>query len=112
MQEKEFLTDIDLPENFQGVWIPRLIWKSKDLNWIEKCLMTEIDWLSKEAIGKGKKGCWASNDYLAKIFNVHKNTISRMISKFVKMGWIEIVSFNGRYRILVSTLDTRPKKRD
>jgi hypothetical protein len=45
-------------------------------------------------------GCYASNEYFAKKLRLKENTINILISKLVKLGLVERVSFNGRQRIL------------
>lgn len=106
------LTDENLPKNFHGIWIDKVIWQHEKLSWLEKCVMMEIDWLCKEGLSNGKEGCWASNKYLAKLFDVHINTMSRIISKLREEGLLEFHSFDGRSRILKSLIVTsyKPKQ--
>ena len=69
---------------FRGVFIPAHIWLDKNLNATEKCLMAEIDSLSK--IG----GCFASNQYLAEFFDLSKDRISKLISGLKNKGYITV----------------------
>ncbi|MEK2534328.1 DnaD domain protein [Tetragenococcus halophilus] len=69
---------------FKGVWIPKEIWLDKDLNWVEKVLLVEIDSLDND------EGCWASNSYFADFFNLSKNRISILISSLSKKGYISV----------------------
>lgn len=78
---------------FKGVWIPREIWEHPDLTWLEKCLLAEIDSLSRH-----EKPCTASNGWLGKRFNVSEERMANIISDLRHRGFIEDVGFNGRIR--------------
>lgn len=69
---------------FKGIWIPRKIWLDKELSWIEKFLLVEIESLDNE------QGCWASNDYFASFFGVSKDRISKLISGLNRKGYITV----------------------
>ena len=69
---------------FKGIWIPKEIWLDKELSWIEKFLLVEIESLDNE------QGCWASNDYFASFFGVSKDRISKLISGLNKKGYITV----------------------
>ena len=58
---------------FEGVWIPRAIWLSKDLTLQEKVLLVEINSLDND------KGCFASNSYFSDFFGLSKSRISQVI---------------------------------
>lgn len=68
--------------DFKGVWIPKDIWLDENLTWMEKLLLVEIDSLDAE------KGCFASNDYFAKFFQLSKSRISDLIGQLVNKGYI------------------------
>lgn len=68
---------------FEGVWIPKEIWFAKDLSIIEKFLLTEIKSLDNE------KGCFASNSYFSKFFDVSPATITRSVAKLSDKGLIK-----------------------
>lgn len=80
--------------DFKGVWIPRDIWLDKSLNPIEKVLLVEIDSLDNDP----KRGCFASNEYLAKFIQRKASSTANMISKLRKRGYIETVFWDGRNR--------------
>ena len=80
--------------NFLGVWIPKDVYLNKQLSWLEKILLVEIESLDNQ------NGCFASNDYFADFLDVTKTTISSAISKLKKLGFVEQVSFDGRRRVL------------
>jgi len=80
--------------NFLGVWIPKDVYLNKQLSWLEKILLVEIESLDNQ------DGCFASNDYFADFLDVTKTTISSSISKLKKLGFVEQVSFDGRRRVL------------
>jgi DNA-binding transcriptional ArsR family regulator len=80
--------------DFKGVWIPKEIWLNESLSVFEKCLAAEIDSLD------GEEGCFASNEYLCKFFNVKERTLSQALTKLKNMGIIELAAFDGRRRVL------------
>lgn len=82
--------------DFKGVWIPREIWLSPGLSMVEKCLLIEIDSLDNE------NHCFATNEYFAEFLNITPTTVSTAISNLKEYGLIELVSFNGRKRVLRS----------
>ena len=83
---------------FKGIWIPKDVWLTKDINFQEKLLLAEIDSLDNE------KGCIASNKYFSEFFGLSESRISLYISNLKKKGYIVIESFNGRQRIMRSNL--------
>lgn len=70
--------------DFKGVWIPKEIWLSENLNLQEKCLLVEIDSLSN--LGK----CYASNAHFAKFLGLSKDRISKLISGLVDKKYVEV----------------------
>lgn len=81
---------------WRGTWIPKRIWLAKDITWMEKCVLAEIDNLFDEDEG----GCWASNEYIASNMDSSQKSISNMISRLKERGYVKQVNFNGRFRIL------------
>ncbi len=69
---------------FQGVWIPREIWLTKELKINEKVFLTEIKYLSDNL------GCFASNSYFAKLFGLSTTTVSRVISNLTNKGFVSV----------------------
>ncbi len=92
MRDKEH----KLKREFQGVWIPKELWVTKDLSLVEKALFTEIYYLD------GKDGCYASRKHLAKFLNKSEVSVTRAISNLKKVGLIteKEGGFDGRYRVL------------
>ena len=84
--------------DFKGIWVPKEIWFEKKLNFQEKLLLAEIDSLDNE------DGCIASNKYFSEFFNLSETQISIYISKLKKLEYIYQEKFDGRRRILHSTL--------
>lgn len=82
--------------SFKGIWIEKELYLAQDLSWTEKILYKEIDSLDN------KKGCFASNAYLAEFLGVKEVTVSNAISKLKSLGLVKQESFNGRTRILRS----------
>lgn len=80
---------------FKGVWISKAIWEHKDLTWLQKCLVAEIDSLSDD-----DNPCTASNSFLADRFNVTTGRLANMLTQLRDCGVIETVFFDGRKRLL------------
>lgn len=78
--------------DFKGVWIPKEIWLNEQLTLIEKIIFVEIDSLDNE------EHCTAGNDYLANFCGCSERKVTEAIKKLCDLGYIEIVSFNGRLR--------------
>lgn len=55
--------------------------------------------------------CYASNQHLANILNVSTTTISISISKLIKEGYLEQISFDGRNRVICIKADYKESKR-
>ena len=70
---------------FKGIWIPREIWITDELSLQEKVVLVEIDSLDDE-----EHGCYASNKYLANLFDTTEITISRKLRKLSEKGYITI----------------------
>ena len=68
--------------DFKGVWIPKEIWIDKDLTWMEKLLLVEINSLDNA------EGCYASNQYFADFFNLSASRISEIVSSLVEKKYI------------------------
>lgn len=86
----------------QGIWIPARIESRKDLSIAEKVILSEIESLTSH----GK--CFASNEHFANLLGLKPDTISRMISRLKKRGFLVQTAFDGRRRFLClgSALDT------
>lgn len=76
---------------FKGVWIRASLWLRTDLNWMQKCLLAEIDSLSP---------CYCSNEHLAKMMGISESCVANNISELRKKGLILDVSFDGRTRVI------------
>lgn len=68
--------------DFKGVWIPKEIWIDKELTWMEKLLLVEINSLDNA------EGCYASNQYFADFFNLSASRISEIVSSLVEKKYI------------------------
>lgn len=89
-----------MERDFKGIWIPKEIWLDDRLTPLEKIILAEIDSLDNEENG----GCSAGNDYLADFCKCSANKVALAVSKLKELGFIELVSFDGRIRILKSRL--------
>ena len=83
-----------MERDFKGVWIPKEIWLNEELTMIDKVIYTEISSLD------GPNHCTASNEYLANFCQCSERKVSESINKLIKLGMIEIVSFDGRCRVV------------
>lgn len=92
--EEHFLS---FPRKLEFILTPIRIHYCPYITPTEKSLYSEI-----RALDNSETGCYASNDYFAKILGSHPNAISTMISKLIKIGIVIKESFDGRRRILRS----------
>ena len=79
--------------DFKGVWIPKEIWLNTDLSIIEKVLLVEID-----SLDNSDRGCFASNEYLAKFVQLSESRVAHIISDLKKRKYIVVVFTDGRNR--------------
>ena len=70
---------------FKGVWITKEIWLDKNLTWMEKLFLVEINSLDND------DGCFASNKYFGGFFNSSEKSASNIINSIKKKGYIEIL---------------------
>lgn len=87
---------IERNRDFKGVWIPKEIWLNENLTMLEKVILTEIDSLDNE------EHCVAGNEYLAQFCQCSEWKVSTAIKKLQDLGYLEVVSFDGRHRRLKS----------
>lgn len=93
-----------MERDFKGVFIPKEVWLDKRLTAVEKSVFAEINSLD------GEDGCVASNDYLAKFCQCSERLVSQAVSKLVKIGFVEVESFDGRTRVLRTSLAYRARQ--
>lgn len=86
--------------NFQGIWIPKIIYLSTEVNWYAKILFLEI-----HSFTENGKECYMSNGYISSFLDISERQVSRYIGELKTIGWIEEVSFDGRRRYLRSALE-------
>jgi hypothetical protein len=79
--------------DFKGVWIPKEVWLNENLSIIEKCLLVEID-----SLDNSDRGCFASNEYLAKFVQLSESRVAHIISDLKKREYIVVVFTDGRNR--------------
>ena len=85
--------------NFQGIWIPKLIYLNTEVNWYAKILFLEIHSFTEHG-----KECYMSNKYISSFLKISERQVSRYISELKALEWIEETSFDGRKRYLRSRL--------
>ena len=86
-------------KKFEGIWIPRSIWYASELTPLEKVILCEIHYLDNE------DHCFASNAYLAELCCCSENKVSKAVNKLLKLGYISLISFDGRNRVLSSNME-------
>lgn len=79
---------------FRGIWIPSEVWLDNRLTALDKMILAEIASLD---LGDG---CYASNKYLADFCGCKEIKVSTSISKLKELGYLELIKFDGRQRIL------------
>ena len=79
----------------KGIWIPIEVLFNPELTPLERELFCFID-----SLDSGKNHCFASNQYLAKILSVTETKISLGVTKLIRLQYINLVSFDGRQRVL------------
>lgn len=84
--------------DFKGVWIPKDIWLNENLTMLEKVILIEVDSLDNE------DHCVAGNEYLAQFCQCSESKVSGAIKKLQELGYIEVISFDGRHRRIRSRL--------
>lgn len=89
---------IEKNRGFKGVWIPKEIWLNENLTMIEKVILIEIDSLDSE------EHCSAGNEYLAQFCQCSISKVTKAIKKLEDMGFIEVISFDGRHRKIRSCI--------
>ena len=75
---------MEIERDFKGVWIPKEVWENKNLTWIEKLFLTEINSLQKNGC------CFAGNDYFSSFFDLSKGRVSKIISSLYRKGVISV----------------------
>ena len=102
-----------MQRDFKGIWIPKEVWLAEDLTVMEKLFLVEIDSLDNS------RGCFATNDYFAKFFDLSESRVSKIINCLVAKNviTITIIKADGNRRILHTLLKKtlipyRRKQRD
>ncbi len=69
-------------QEFKGIWLPKEICDLQNLTWTEKIMLSEIAMLSNP------NNCYANNEHFSKILKITKESVSRIISKLTKEGYL------------------------
>nr|DAY24875.1 MAG TPA: helix-turn-helix domain protein [Caudoviricetes sp.] len=83
-------------KQYTGVWIPKHVIECEQLSPLEKICYGEIRSFEK---------CYASNAWFAKRLHIHENSAGRMIQHLIKLGFVEELGFNGRFRTIRALAD-------
>lgn len=86
----------------KGIWFPIEIWEAKDLDWLEKVILLEIDSFTT----KGRE-CFMSNEYIAERFDIKEWKASHIVNDLIKKGYVICTRFDGRRRYIESNLINR-----
>ena len=89
---------------FTGVWVPEKMIKDKRLLPREKIVAGYVYSLCQTT-----EGCFASNEYLADLFDASPTWISKIISKLKELEYCYLENFNGKKRVLRSRVDLKIK---
>lgn len=84
----------EMPRDFKGVWIPKVVYLDSHLSALDKIIFAEISSLDCD------KGCFASNSYLARFCQCSESKITKSISHLVDLGYLVVERFDGRKRFL------------
>lgn len=87
-----------MERGFKGIWIPAEVWLDERLTALDKMILAEITSLDTG------EGCYASNKYLAEFCGCKEIKVSNSVTKLKEIGYLELVKFDGRQRILKSCL--------
>lgn len=90
-------------KDFTGVWIPRHILESAELKPVDRLIYAEIACFVE---------CWHTNTKLAERTGTSEPTVTRSMSRLIELGYVELVSFNGRNRVVKALADTPPNQND
>lgn len=86
----------DEKREFTGVWIPRHIIEDESLNMSEMIIYSEIACFTT---------CYNTNETLGERWSLKSNTVSIIVSKLIKKGYVINGGFNGRRRELKALTD-------
>lgn len=86
--------------DFKGVWIPKNIWLNKQLNFLDKVILIEIDSLNSE-----EQPCFARNQYFADFCQCSPRHITRVLTKLVNLGYIKITVAENGQRYIQTIVD-------
>ncbi len=79
------------PKEFTGVWIPRKVIEDKNLSMSEMMIYSEIACFDV---------CFKSNEKLGERHGLKSDTVSKIISKLIKKGYVYTNKATGEYRKL------------
>jgi len=88
-------------KEFTGVWIPRMVVEDEELNWTDRACYAEIACYQK---------CFASNAFLAKRLGISESRVSKIIARLKQLEYLEDTGFNGRFRMLATSLPSRKQR--
>ena len=87
---------------FEGIWIPAMVWESKELSTMEKLFLVEINSLDND------EGCFASNGYFSGFFQLSKNRCTEIIKSLEKKEFISVELHREGKRIVKRVLRVLP----
>lgn len=88
-----------MQREFKGVWFPQEIWDNREIDFIEKGILIEIDSFTSQT-----GACFMTNASLADKFQCSERKVSSAIAHLIELGYVYVSQFDGRKRYLKSAL--------
>jgi len=85
----------NMERRFTGFFIPVELIENKELSWVDRIILSEID-----ALNINGDGCFASNEHFCKLLDVKMRTVVYSIGKLNKMELISIKNPQSKNRLL------------
>lgn len=83
--------------NHKGIWLPSEVIQDKNLTWLERVVLMEVNQLSEL-----KKGCIAHNEHFSLLFNIKRESVSRVLSSLRDKGYINIDISNRNHNRVIT----------
>lgn len=97
--------NISYPRSFQGIWIPVELYYNRELTWLEKILLLDIQSSSFDDNEDTSSSLLNSLDfdYLCNLLNISIDILVDMISKLIELGYIAEEHNNNSFSINLNT---------
>lgn len=95
------------PRLFQGIWIPSELYYNKELTWLEKILLLDIESNNYDEDNTYSLIEIINIDYLCSLLSISEDILINMISKLIELGYIvEYTNSNNKHSFSIK-LDPR-----